>query len=267
VDGIAILGQLAFLVDIGEVNPAITAKVPNVIDPENSDQQLGAITSETLVGGPIVTSLLSKLSKLSKVSTLNKLSANRITAVEFEKLIKADPLFDRLTDAEKVTAIETIKKFQIPNNNIAVLSIKDARRLQGENRGLIFVKEPPPKDITNLSRSEAFDAGTTGSFSEAVTGKRAVPALRFDRPNATNRTSNFVKFDGVEDNGFTLIDRKTSLTTRPKQIDAIRRASEAIKQNPKFKAIFEFPDIKSAEKATDILARFRITNITVRIAQ
>jgi RHS repeat-associated protein len=147
-------------------------------------------------------------------------------------------------------------------NNIEVLSIRDARRLEGDNQGLIFVKEPQG----NLNQFfEQFDAGTTGAFSETITQKRAVPALRFDNPNP--RGNNFVKFDGIELNTNTVIDRKTNLTTRPKQLQSLQRASGALKRNPNFNGVFEFPNQKAADKAINILRQQNITNIIVRVVE
>ncbi|VAW45014.1 hypothetical protein MNBD_GAMMA03-220, partial [hydrothermal vent metagenome] len=147
-------------------------------------------------------------------------------------------------------------------NNIEVLSIRDARRLEGDNQGLIFVKEPQG----NLNRFfEQFDAGTTGAFSETITQKRAVPALRFDNPNP--RGNNFVKFDGIELNTNRVIDRKTNLTTRSKQLQSLQRASGALKRNPNFNGVFEFPNQKAADKAINILRQQNITNIIVRVVE
>ena len=67
-------------------------------------------------------------------------------------------------------------------------------------------------------------------------------------------------------NGITLIDRKTALTTCDKQIQSVQRVSAALKQNPGVKAVFEFPNQKAADRATDILVEQNIRNISVRVA-
>ena len=146
--------------------------------------------------------------------------------------------------------------------DVDVLSIRDAKRLEGDNVGLIFVKEPQG----NLNKFfEQFDAGTPGAFSETLTNKRAVPALRFDNPNP--RGHNFVKFDGIEIDTNTIIDRKMSLTTRPKQLNSLQRASAALEHNPNFNGVFEFPTQKAANTAIDILFDNGIFNIEVRVVK
>ncbi|MCZ4371320.1 hemagglutinin repeat-containing protein [Vibrio diazotrophicus] len=147
-------------------------------------------------------------------------------------------------------------------SKVEVLSIKDARKMTGKNSGLIFVQEPQGNFDKNFVQ---FESGTKGAFSDVSSERKAVPAIRFDNPNP--KGNNFVKFDGIEDDGTTLIDRKTALTTFDKQLQSIQRVSYALKQNPRFKGVFEFPNQKAADKAMDILIRENITNITVRVAK
>ncbi|AZF40370.1 Hemolysin [Pseudomonas sp. R1-43-08] len=147
-------------------------------------------------------------------------------------------------------------------SKVDVLTIRDARKLDGENRGLIFVQEPQGDFAKPFVK---FEAGTTGAFSDVLSQRKAVPAIRFDNPNPNG--NNFIKFDGIEDiNGITLIDRKTALTTFDKQIQSVQRVSAALKQNPGVKAVFEFPNQKAADRATDILVEQNIRNISVRVA-
>ncbi|MGF1911901.1 hypothetical protein L4C38_21070 [Vibrio kasasachensis] len=134
--------------------------------------------------------------------------------------------------------------------------------MTGQNNGLIFVQEPQGNFDKNFVQ---FESGTKGAFSDISSKRKAVPAIRFDNPNP--RGNNFVKFDGIEDDGTTLIDRKTALTTFDKQLQSLQRVSNALKQNPGFKGVFEFPNQKAADKAMDILIRENITNITVRVAK
>ena len=127
---------------------------------------------------------------------------------------------------------------------------------------MIFVQEPQG----NFSKSFVqFESGTTGAFSDVLSQRKAVPAIRFD--NANPRGNNFVKFDGIEADGITLIDRKTALTTFDKQLQSLQRVSDALKQNSGFKGVFEFPNQKAADRALDILIEQNITNINVRVAQ
>jgi hypothetical protein len=147
-------------------------------------------------------------------------------------------------------------------------SIKEARRLDGENRGAIFVSETVPKaDSSRFNEARSFEAGTEGAFSQIGTEKRVVPALRFDNPNENPRANNFVRFDGYEDAGLTLIDRKTQLTTGSKQLADIRRASEALSQNADlgYRLIYEFPTQGAMESAQRILGAQGIHNIGVRV--
>jgi filamentous hemagglutinin len=147
-------------------------------------------------------------------------------------------------------------------SKVDVLTIKDARKLEGENKGLIFVQEPQGDFSKPFVK---FEAGTTGAFSDVLSQRKAVSVIRFDNPNPNG--NNFVKFDGVEDfNGITLIDRKTALTSFDKQIQSVQRVSNALRQNPGIKAVFEFPSQKAAGRATNILIQQNIRNITVRVA-
>jgi filamentous hemagglutinin len=56
------------------------------------------------------------------------------------------------------------------------------------------------------------------------------------------------------------------LTSFDKQLQSVQRVSNALKQNPGIKAVFEFPSQKAADRATDILIEQNIRNITVRVA-
>jgi filamentous hemagglutinin len=149
-------------------------------------------------------------------------------------------------------------------SKVEVLTLKEAKQLSGENRGLIFVQENTAKS----SSAAKFENGTTGAFSDVPSQSRAVPALRFDHPNPNgNRTNNFVRFDGVEADGVTLIDRKLSLTSKSDQIKSLQRVSEALHQNSNYNLVYEFPTQKAADRAMDILFKQSITNIDVRVAQ
>lgn len=141
--------------------------------------------------------------------------------------------------------------------------MKEAKQLSGSNRGLIFVQETSGKS----SRAANFENATTGAFSDILSQRRAVPALRFDHPNPNgNLTNNFVRFDGIEADGVTLIDRKLSLTSKTDQIKSLQRVSEAMRQNSNFNLVYEFPTQRAADRALDILFRQNINNIDVRVA-
>ncbi|MDU8420598.1 MULTISPECIES: DUF6861 domain-containing protein [Pseudomonas syringae group] len=181
-------------------------------------------------------------------------------ALDTQEPPQSPPLTSKNVDKASPEASVPINKLDLAT--IEVLSIKDAQRLKGDNRGLIFVQEPQGNFDNAFVK---FESGTKGALSDVLSQRKAVPALRFD--NANPRGNNFVKFDGIEDDGLTLIDRKTSLTTFDKQIQSIQRASTALKQNPQMKGVFEFPDQKNADKALDILIEQNIKNIKVRVAQ
>jgi len=142
----------------------------------------------------------------------------------------------------------------------SVYSIKEARRLGGENRGAIFVQE---RTATSTSAA-AFESGAPGAFSDMASGSRAAPSLRFDNPNP--RGNNFVRFDGYENGGMTLIDRKTQLTTGTKQLADLRRVSDAAAQNLGYRVVYEFPSEKARASAQRILTSQRINNIESRVA-
>jgi RHS repeat-associated protein len=151
------------------------------------------------------------------------------------------------------------RSFALDPSSSPVYSIKEARRLGGESRGAIFVREPQ-----RAGAAADFEAGSPSAFSDVASQKRAVPALRFVNPNS--RGNNFVRFDGYEDGGYTLVDRKTQLTTGTKQISDLRRVSEAVAQNDGYRVVYEFPTPQAAAAARRILDAQGIDNISVRVA-
>lgn len=144
------------------------------------------------------------------------------------------------------------------------LTIKEAKELTGKNKGLIFVYEGK-WNVKNPKNFEIFEAGTAGAMSDIATSQKVVPALRYTNKNP--KGYNFVKFDGFELNGKTLIDRKINLTTFKKQIDSLKRVSSAISQNTGFKVVYELPTKKAADRAKKILSDYNIKNINVRVAK
>jgi filamentous hemagglutinin len=136
----------------------------------------------------------------------------------------------------------------------------EARRLPGPNTGVIFVQERIPA----ARRGQDFEGGTSGAFSDGANQTRVVPALRFQNPNSSG--VNFVRFDGYEDGGRTLIDRKTQLTTGSKQLRDLRRVDAAMRQNPDHRLVYEFPTRQAADAAQRILDAQGIENVTVRVA-
>ncbi|WP_301151634.1 hypothetical protein [Metapseudomonas otitidis] len=63
-----------------------------------------------------------------------------------------------------------------------------------------------------------------------------------------------------------LLIEKTALTEFPKKLQSLQRASIALKQGSGFKAVFEFPARRAADRAMDIMIEQGVTNIKVRVA-
>jgi hypothetical protein len=173
------------------------------------------------------------------------------------------------------TPATTTPQGQIPQppapGSTRALTPGQANALGGQNRGLIFVQEnlgTPRSPAGRTARD--FESGTTGAYSDLASQQRVTPALRFDNPNP--RGNNYVKFDGIEGN--TLIDSKTRLLTfdsRGRRVipqrDDIMRISEAARQNPQFRVVFEFPNAEAQREARQILLELGIDNIRTRVRQ
>jgi len=120
--------------------------------------------------------------------------------------------------------------------------------------------------------AQDFQAGTSGAYSDLATGKSAVSALRYDNPK--EKGLDFIKFDGIEDgpNGTALlIDAKTKLATwnsgaQNSVMSTLERVDAALKDNPEFKVIYEFPNAKMATAAKDFINGTKYKNtVTVRV--
>jgi hypothetical protein len=121
-----------------------------------------------------------------------------------------------------------------------------------------------------------YESGATGAFSDILSRKRVVPALKFNNPNP--RGAAFVKFDGFQqlDGGvMELIDRKTRVVPfsthqgpfiSPSVRDGLTRKSLAISQNPGYRAVLEFPTAAARREAQQVLRQLGITNISTRIS-
>jgi len=143
--------------------------------------------------------------------------------------------------------------------------------LAGANRGLIYVQETP----RGLQAAKDFQAGTTGGFYEVASKKPAVPALRYDNPNASG--VNFVKFDGIEagadGTSVLLIDAKTKLaiwndSTQAAVNETLARVAAELKQNPGYKVVYEFPNEAVAAQARAYIKRQEYSNVvSVRVRQ
>jgi hypothetical protein len=111
-----------------------------------------------------------------------------------------------------------------------------------------------------------FSGSAPRELSDLTSLSRAVPALRF--PNGSSSLAyNFIKFDGVE-NGFTLVDRKMSLTSFAKQIYTFGRTERALAQNLGYNVMYEFPTQRAADAGEWVLRKFNFDKvITTRAAK
>ncbi|WP_158412155.1 hemagglutinin repeat-containing protein [Fusobacterium animalis] len=136
------------------------------------------------------------------------------------------------------------------------------------NRGVEYIYESP----AGKANAQEFQWGTSGSMMQntPVGKKNVVPALRYDNPNTEGM--NFIKFDGIEvENGVTcLIDAKRNVPYWNKGgmetvKGTLRRISEAKKQNPGIRVIYEFPNETAAGYFRDWLKTNRNFNNIVEI--
>ena len=163
----------------------------------------------------------------------------------------------------------------LPNPNTRVLSGTEANALNTPNRGVIYVQE-------NSSMSQAardFQSGCTGAFCDPVSGRDAAPALRFDN-NVTNG-NNYIRFDGIERSadgqGIVLIDRKLKLAdfndgARRSTEQTFERVAAAVRQNPGYQVVYEFPNAATRRAADIFIARLVVEKpelrgvVTTRVA-
>ena len=152
----------------------------------------------------------------------------------------------------------------LPNISTQVLTEAQARKLGGDNKGLIYVTETP----RGSEAAKDLQAGTSGAFSDLANQKPAVPALRFDNPK--EKGVNYVKFDGIEKapDGSTvlLIDAKTKIATFNDgavrdTVASLERVKGALEQNPGFKVVYEFPNQKAADSAKQFLRDVKMTDV------
>ena len=124
------------------------------------------------------------------------------------------------------------------------------------NRGVEYIYESP----AGKPNAQKFQWGTSGSMMQNTPAgkKNVVPVLRYDNPNT--RGMNFIKFDGIEvQNGVTcLIDAKVNIPFWNKGgmetvKGTLRRISNAKKQNPGIRVIYEFPKKEAAQKMNNWL--------------
>ena len=100
-----------------------------------------------------------------------------------------------------------------------------------------------------------------GARSNRVTKSPQAPEIEYRAPDGSTEK---VRFDGVE--GEAMIDRKKAVTTFPKSQKQALRQSEALRQNG-LTGVWEVPSAAEATRATRMLTKLKIDNITVRVVK
>jgi hypothetical protein len=100
-------------------------------------------------------------------------------------------------------------------------------------------------------------------YNDSATGARPgkAPTLMRTLPDGSKRP---VKFDGID--GDYLIDRKWTVSTRPRAKAQILRQSQVLAQNRQI-AVWEVPTAVQKEKALKLLKQRNVRNIKVRIVK
>src|SRR5262249_14183641 len=119
-------------------------------------------------------------------------------------------------------------------------------------RGVTYVKEAPPNDPA-AAKWERGAPNPRRARGEA-------PALRYANPFGGRYVAEFAGIGGT-----TLIDRKLAFYSSDKAKLALRRQSEALKQNPGYKLRIEVPTQAEKRRIEKYLKELRITNIEVAV--
>jgi hypothetical protein len=104
-----------------------------------------------------------------------------------------------------------------------------------------------------------YQSGAYGARSNVYTRMPQAPALRYVSSTGDEA---LVRFDGFT--GRVLIDRKLAVVTTSKVEDQALRQSLALRQNG-LTGVWEVPTAVQAARATALLDKLRIDNITVRV--
>jgi hypothetical protein len=230
--------------------------------------------------GPVGFPLRAAAAQVDEVAGVVGTQADDVVdaVVHGDDVVDARALSDDIADASTAGSAD-LGEIATANTSIegstnaarmAPLTTAEANALGGSNRGLIEVLEElgTPRSAAMRSARD-FESGTAGAYSDVATQHRVTPALRFDNPNPNGNS--FVRFDGIEGDSL-LIDAKTRLltfTSRGRtfvpQADDLRRVSEAIRQNPGFRVVLEFPSAEAMREARQILRTLNISNISTRV--
>jgi hypothetical protein len=101
------------------------------------------------------------------------------------------------------------------------------------------------------------------AYNNSATGARPgqAPTLMRTLPDGSKRP---VKFDGVE--GSYMIDRKWSVTGKPRAVAQILRQSEVLAQH-RLIGTWEVPNQAQRNKAIKLFKKLNVTNIKVRVVE
>lgn len=232
--------ELAAAASVGcELNPPVCA---NQVGIWLAEMAAGEALPAGLAAGAAGKLTVSQLAEAKALMEIEKQTGQKVSAGQLESII--------LRGGPKAAGSKVDDL--LPNPNIRVLTESEARALSGDNKGLIYVAEGP----RGKPAAQEFQAGTSGAFTDLATGKSGVPALRYNNPN--DKGVNFVKFDGVErgadGSSVLLIDAKTKLaiwspSTQKSVMDTLQRVKSAVDQNPGYKVVYEFPNVKVEAQA------------------
>lgn len=118
-----------------------------------------------------------------------------------------------------------------------------------------------PENTSRSSAASDYEAGTYGARSRVSTRQREVPALDYVTLDGEIAE---VRFDGFNPDMGEMIDRKLGVATTEKTGKAAMRQSLALEQNG-YVGVWEVPNQRAFNRASRLLNRVNIANITVRL--
>ena len=138
---------------------------------------------------------------------------------------------------------------------------KEAAELEAR-RGVIGVLENTGKS----RRAADYEAALHGATTDVATKRGMVPALRYDHANPSPWTKPYVRFDGVDpQDARMLIDRKLDATMRSGQRKQMRRAAEALRQNPGYQLRIEVPNKVAARNTWRLIERTGSSDVPITV--
>jgi hypothetical protein len=194
----------------------------------------------------------------------------QVIATPIERPVVEVPKVDSPKPVVEPPVVEPVPPHQfdniddiLPNPNTKVISPSEANALEPPNKGVIYVQESP----VGSQAAQDFQAGCAGAFCDTLSGKNAAPALRYD--NTVTHGNDYVKFDGIEKaadgKSVILIDRKLKLAdfnpgAQAATESTLLRVSEAIRQNPGYQVVYEFPTQVAKLRADQFIAQLVAKN-------